>query len=468
MATLSDNKSKLSQVQALVDILKVDFRVHDLPPEKRVAALEELKVFGRDANQSDPIFTREGIEMLCKHAFEGTDNKSALEAMRCLANALLIAPETRHIFVELGYAEKAVNRYQRYRQNDSSHEEFLAGRILFLVTYATADLLKWLEEYKLAKYLNDAIMRHGKIYSKVNSNEQPSAMQDMAFTETTKLLFNITHFAPEKVDLFSRSIPSLFKILCRRTLPSLPLQSSIAHLVNALLNLDLSSQPGCVFPSFDPTCNVARLIRVLDLSVGSPNDNHDDQRNRLFDEAGVPLITLLRKVFEISSGQAKECVRKRLLPSDEQRKDPLGKGGSLASRLLQLSTSAVALNTRQHLASLLFEVSNSNPEEFVRNVGYGYASGLLLSAGVQLPQSALEDLSTSSDTFGRSFNPVTGQALDREPELKDPLSEMSEEEKEREAERLFVLFERIKRTGVVDIQNPVEKALHEGRFEELD
>lgn len=50
--------------------------------------------------------------MLCKHAFEGTDNKSALEAMRCLANALLIVPRTRQIFVELGYAEKAVSRYQ--------------------------------------------------------------------------------------------------------------------------------------------------------------------------------------------------------------------------------------------------------------------------------------------------------------------------------------------------------------------
>jgi len=127
-----------------------------------------------------------------------------------------------------------------------------------------------------------------------------------------------------------------------------------------------------------------------------------------------------------------------------ERKNPIGKDDSLASRLLQLSTSAVAVNIRQHLASLLFEVSNSNPEEFVRNVGYGYASGLLLSVGAQLPQSVLEDLSTSSDSSGRIFNPVTGQALDSEPQIKDPFSEMTDEEKEREAERLFVLFERYK------------------------
>jgi len=127
-----------------------------------------------------------------------------------------------------------------------------------------------------------------------------------------------------------------------------------------------------------------------------------------------------------------------------ERKNPIGKDDSLASRLLQLSTSAAAVNIRQHLASLLFEVSNSNPEEFVRNVGYGYASGLLLSAGVQLPQSVLEDLSTSSDSSGRVFNPVTGQALGSEPQIKDPFGEMTDEEKEREAERLFVLFERYK------------------------
>ncbi|KAG0133463.1 guanine nucleotide exchange factor [Tuber indicum] len=464
MAAPSSNASKLSQVQALVDMLRTDLQDHHLPPEKRIITLEKLKVFGRDVNQSDPIFTMEGIEMLCKHAFEGTDSKSAQEAMRCLANALLKVPGTRQIFVELGYTGQAVNRYR----NDSLDEEFLAGRILFLVTYATAETPKWLEEYKLANYLNDAITRHGKIYSKINKNEQPSALQDMAFTETTKLLFNLTHFAPEKVDLFSRSIPTLFKILCRRKLPSLPLQSSVAHLVNSLLNLDLSSQAGCVFPSFDPTCNVARLIEVLDLSVESPNDNRNNQRNQLFNEAGAPLVTLLRKVFEISSDQAKKYMRIRLLPSDEERKNPRGKDDSLASRLLQLSASAAALNIRQHLASMLFEVSNSNPEEFVRNVGYGYASGLLLSAGVGLPQSALESLSASSDSSGRLFNPITGQALDSEPETKDPFSEMTDEEKEREAERLFILFERLKQTGVVDIQNPVEKALHEGRFEELD
>lgn len=43
---------------------------------------------------------------------------------------------------------------------------------------------------------------------------------------------------------------------------------------------------------------------------------------------------------------------------------------------------------------------------------------------------------------------------------------MTEDEKEREAEKLYTLFERMKRTGVMNAENPVEKARAAGRFEE--
>ena len=67
---------------------------------------------------------------------------------------------------------------------------------------------------------------------------------------------------------------------------------------------------------------------------------------------------------------------------------------------------------------------------------------------------------------GKEINPITGQRRDMEPQDFGP--EMTDEEKEREAERLFVLFEKLKATGVVNVLNPVEQALQEGRFEEVD
>ncbi|EHK96104.1 putative Synembryn-A [Glarea lozoyensis 74030] len=107
---------------------------------------------------------------------------------------------------------------------------------------------------------------------------------------------------------------------------------------------------------------------------------------------------------------------------------------------------------------------------FVQNVGYGFASGFLFQHGVTVPENALEAWSNEDDTPSavatteRPINPVTGQFLDREEHVE---IDMTDEEKEREAERLFVLFERLRATGVVDVQNPVTQARQEGRFEEL-
>lgn len=115
---------------------------------------------------------------------------------------------------------------------------------------------------------------------------------------------------------------------------------------------------------------------------------------------------------------------------------------------------------------MLFKLSSSNPEEFIHNVGYGYASGFLVNQNTPISPQALAE--SSSSTGKKPVNPITGQTLESEPKVPDPFAGMTDEEKEREAERLFVLFERLKKTGVIDVKNPVEQALHEGRFEELD
>ena len=79
-----------------------------------------------------------------------------------------------------------------------------------------------------------------------------------------------------------------------------------------------------------------------------------------------------------------------LLPTADDRAQPLGETGTLSSRILRLSTSAVASTARQELSSLLFEMSDKDAENFVQNVGYGFASGV-----VSVPDNALEAWSTS-------------------------------------------------------------------------
>ena len=91
----------------------------------------------------------------------------------------------------------------------------------------------------------------------------------------------------------------------------------------------------------------------------------------------------------------------------------------------------------------------------------------MMNNKIEVPKNAAEASSSTRDG-GADVNPVTGQRWSAEDKQKADLPEMTEEEKEREAERLFVLFERLRATGVVDIKNPVQQAIDEGRFEELD
>ena len=294
-------------------------------------------------------------------------------------------------------------------------------------------------------------------------------------TETLKLLFNLTSFYPHQISAFNRTVSPILAILNKIQLQRPVLQAPVTQLINAMINLDLLGKDSGIlqmeesswfFPNQDPNTNVSRLTEILDIAIRT-------SKEELLETTAIPLVTLLRRTYDIGPSSTKAHMQSTLLPSDEERAQPLGRSDTLASRLLQLTTSAVAPNVREGISSLLFEISNKDATSFVRNVGYGFAAGFLMTHNLTVPGNALKSEDGSEDPGGRltringkEINPVTGQRRDMEPQ--DPGPEMTDEEKEREAEKLFVLFERLKATGVVNVVNPVEQALQEGRFEEVD
>lgn len=273
-------------------------------------------------------------------------------------------------------------------------------------------------------------------------------MDTQSLSETLKLLFNLSQYYPKYVVTLAKSTPHILKILCRTPLSSPVLQPPVTYLINALLNLSIdnehpkesSSNP--YFPKADQYCNIDRFISILDNAVL----NYGEEQ---LETLATPLITLLRKVFEFAPALVKPHIQTALLPSTAERSQPLGRANTLASRLLRLSNSAVAPSLRESISSLLFELSDKDATSFVRNVGYGFASGFLMTHDLHVPENAMEGYSTGdggdpgekvTTVDGKEINPVTGQIKEMEP--KDVGEEMTEEEKEREAERLFVLFER--------------------------
>jgi Guanine nucleotide exchange factor synembryn len=91
----------------------------------------------------------------------------------------------------------------------------------------------------------------------------------------------------------------------------------------------------------------------------------------------------------------------------------------------------------------------------ISQVGYGNVAGFLFNKGIVTGPPSSGEASGPSDSSGAQINPITGAIQEERAEI-----EMTEEEREREAERLFVLFDRLERTGAVPPEaNPVRRAI---------
>jgi hypothetical protein len=360
--------------------------------------------------------------------------------------------------VDLGYGPRAAEKLKVCMsflcclthvdqiQNNSIDDEFLASRVLFLTTYETnLDYTQLVRDNELADNINSALARHAKRYSRSarrKSQEHTQPLELMALSETLKLMFNITHFYSDLSEYFSVSVPNIFKLLVRRGIPTPPLKEPTNHLINALLNLvrettsdqqPTSSEQTALFPSFDQDCNANHLIDILDKAITAYPEAD-------LDNTVAPVLTLIRRIYELAPEPVQKHMQARILPTSEERDKPLGRSNTLSARLLNLSTSALTPNLRGSISAMMFELSDKDASTFVHNVGYGFASGFLMSHNIAMPESAIKEHAAAQAERGIPVNPITGQRLDREAVHES--EPMTQEEKEREAERLFVLFER--------------------------
>jgi len=94
---------------------------------------------------------------------------------------------------------------KRGLQSDKLDDEFLLGRILFLLTYAKLDISGLVGGHDLAANMNSAIRRHSSRCSKrKQGGSSPDPMEELALTEILKLMHNVTHFAPDFAGLFEK------------------------------------------------------------------------------------------------------------------------------------------------------------------------------------------------------------------------------------------------------------------------
>ncbi|KAL4867329.1 hypothetical protein BDV12DRAFT_209930 [Aspergillus spectabilis] len=450
---------KLRQVTKLLDTLEKDLRDNSLKSAQRTQTLLQLRQHGTSPDNAGPIYSKKGIDILSKYGVEGETTDVRHAALRCVANALLLDSNMRQLFVDTGRAGKLAEMLRC----DSSEHEMVISRILFLSTYDTnVNFDDLINNHFLGDNVNYQILRHSKQFPK--SGRKPlSQVDELAFIDTLKLVFNVAKLFQDLAPTFSPSIPYLFKIISRIDIPLKPLDGLLGTLLNCLSTLDLENKLGKpyegnpLFPTFNQNCNVDKLINILDQAVSAYDPLELETKS-------IPLLHTLVTIHELAPEGPRKYMQWLLLPDDNDRSRPIGQSDTLSSKLLKLSTMPYA-NLKIAISELMFVLSGKNAESLTKNIGYGFAAGLLASRGIDIPKSAGEAFSTSSQGLDPDVNPITGQRWDAEKVDTGP--PMTREEKEREAERLFVLFERAKANGILGVENPVTQALREGRFEEV-
>jgi hypothetical protein len=438
--------SQKQQASALMSSLKDG----KCSPGALQTTLSQLKVLGRDSNNVSRIYDHDGIAVLGRYAFGEQPASVQLEASRCLANALLLLPATRKHAIDTSLDEKAAKTLL----DAGDDAEFVLSRILFLMTYDPGiDLEALIKEHGLADSINTQIRRHAE-QARATAQKPSTDPSNMAMMETLKLLFNVTNAKPARNEHFKPCMQQVLRLFSEAKVPSPPLQPPISLMINALANLEIDTD---IAKSKEAPEVVDKLIYTLAQAV------REHKANEL-ENVAIPLLTVLRH-YNQAGPLLRRAMKTRILPSYEERDQPLGKSSSLASQLLRLTTTSGLLNLTEAISGLMFELSDKDAGEYVKNVGYGYAAGYLMTHKIPIPDSARTGTGAVEGDNDTPINPITGQRLDREPPVRVP--NMTQAEKEREAERLFVLFERLKATGVANVKNPVELARDQGRFEEL-
>ncbi|KAH9950122.1 guanine nucleotide exchange factor [Amylocystis lapponica] len=573
-----DVTNRKELVQTILDDLTNSGKKSRLSPKDALPALQAVKALGKDPAGSEVVATNANLSALLGLSHSLKDNTDASnEALRCIANALLLISDARQTFIEkqVGGAEACVELLEK---STSPERIFLVSRILFLCTASmvhAGEYIRTLVEAKPPGHPGNIVEIIGLRLDGLSKSILGSAkLAREAMTDLLKFIFNLLLHYPKLVesseldtatnqndetkvigDSWSDRLDGILPPLLRTfnslppTFPG-PLAPPMTHVIHSLITIPVTpslhskwfassyrnsprssssksardspvsspeitgknllaggsssnggsptlgpssardSKPGAFdramnalaagrrsisrssSPQPPPTVDVLlRAYDLLDVSLGhylpgtiEPDDASVRERCRnegnSLDDALVPLVLLMTKLC-VADEPSRTRVREWILPEDLDRTSPLEGRPDFLGRCLRLLACVHHTRLKPSVGEMLFAICDSDASSLVAYVGYGNVAGFLFQKGIMTapPRSANSTVPTTTAS-GAPINPVTG--IVEAPH--EPL-EMSDEEKEREAEKLFVLFDRLEKSGAIPpSQNPIRKAAQEGRL----
>ncbi|KAK9365123.1 guanine nucleotide exchange factor [Lipomyces kononenkoae] len=434
----SGTAAKSKAANLLDCLISNDSGSQSLSHDELIATLVSLKLEGRDPKRGKVIFNKESLELLLGYGVPPNPLDIRLEALRIIANALLLSPDLRKQFSAL---QILVRKYK----GASTDEEFVVSRIMFLLTIEPeiykSDILHELHEYIF-------------LYLVRRAEGDLSDYALSALTETCKLLFNVlckySNVSPSYDDVIAPLLSTINR------LPRI-INSVSCSIISCLLRLPCNAD---IYFRDEAPIEIPEIFFELLSKAVQPQEVDTPG----LDDTIAPLLVLLSKIFTAAHHEeVREYFKAKIFPSEDERSRPLGQSSSLASHLLQIVSNPTFMKSREIIYQIMWDGSDHDVSKFIYHIGYGYAVGYIVSHDIPVPEGVL---GKNVANFPDKINPVTGELLEKEPNFQS-LADMSDEEKEREAERLFVLFERVRENGIINVENPVRTAVESGRFQEL-
>ncbi|KAM9425865.1 chaperone Ric-8A-like [Pholidichthys leucotaenia] len=392
------------------------------------------------------------------------------EAMKVLCNMVYNSTWAQERFSALRLMCGLIERVSSSVSCTSpSSVQFYELRLMFLITALRPELSIELQQEGGVSLLTTALESSLEVQWKdqyecvLDPAAQPISLEaSQHITEILKILFNITYSThrqePSEADaaLYRHLVAILRLCLMRRCMLSDDTDELHGHTVNLLSALPLQCLDVLLMVPLEPDseqCQGVNMDCVHSLLMFMEQRLESGEKIK---EKLTPVLNLLTESCR-AHRETRKYIRKHILPPLRDVSHRPEEGTTVKSRLIRLMTH-LDTDLKHCAADLIFVLCKENVRRFVKYTGYGNAAGLLATRGLLGIQGARTSsseaqYSTDSDSDTDEYrqvkdriNPVTGRV---EAEQPDPMEGMTEEEKEEEAKRLIMLFNKLSRDKII-------------------
>lgn len=474
-----DQKEETLRSKLCQSVLSVLGR--QVQPSCQKICLETLRILSRDKRVLAPVATREGMLILggmarLKAGEEGDGNQKisqedtrseeeervVVEALKCLCNVVYNSPAAQQVSVDVQLAHGLCASLRTAR---TWHHEvgLFTLRLLFLLSALRPDVRGVLRREWHAVRLLTEVLEHTLDVHWVGPYEaarpDPQALPMPAddnerAMEALKAMFNLTlsDTGGEEDDHQFRLIAAILRhLLMLKTETEEKTEEAHSHAVNLLNNLpvscldvliDVPVQGGLEMYSGKNMDAVQRLIDFMEKRMDKGSN---------YKEGLTPVLSLLTEGSR-HHREIRRYIKAQVLPPLKDVKIRPEIGTTTRNKLVRLMTH-VDMGVKQTAAEFLFVLCKESVDNLLKYTGYGNAAGLLVARGLlaggrgETQYSEDEDSDTEEYKSAKPFiNPITGHV---EEPMPNPIEEMTEEQKEYEAQKLVNMFDKLSRQNVI-------------------